>query len=96
MSQPNQRQSTRLTLEGTTVGVVDVESGIEFCADARTLSGEGLSFRSALEPSVGADMQVVLRGTHPEVKPLRALFKVLRVLPAVGGGFEVAGRLHPV
>jgi hypothetical protein len=58
----NQRRFTRLSLEDTTVGVVDIESGIEFSGNGKDLSSEGLAFRAPMEPSVGADMQVVLRG----------------------------------
>lgn len=90
----NARRFTRLTLENTAVGIVDIESGVEFSADGRDLSSEGLAFRSPLEPSVGADMQVVLRGTDTRLPPLRANFRVLRVRQADAGGWDVAGTLQ--
>jgi hypothetical protein len=93
MTTPNHRRFTRLTLEDTSVGVVDVESGVEFTAEGRDLSGEGLRFRAPMEPSLGADMQVILSGTAPRLSPLRATFRVLRVTKA-SPGWDVAGTLH--
>ncbi|MBM4780286.1 MAG: hypothetical protein GQE15_21505 [Archangiaceae bacterium] len=90
----NQRRFTRLSLEDTTVGVVDIESGIEFSGNGKDLSSEGLAFRAPMEPSVGADMQVVLRGTDTRLEPLRASFHVLRVTPVAQGSWHVAGTLH--
>ncbi|MBL8918038.1 MAG: PilZ domain-containing protein [Myxococcaceae bacterium] len=95
MPSKNHRRFTRLTLEDTSVGVVDIESGVEFAGDGRNLSSEGLAFRSPLEPCVGADMQVVLRGKDARLAPLRASFKVVRVTP-VGGQWDVAGTIHPL
>lgn len=92
----NARRFTRLTLENTQVGVVDIESGVEFSGDGRNLSSEGLAFRAPMEPSVGADMQVVLRGNDARLSPLRATFKVLRVSKAQLGGWDVAGTINPV
>ncbi|MCU0698981.1 MAG: PilZ domain-containing protein [Myxococcaceae bacterium] len=93
MTTPNQRRFTRLTLEHTSVGVVDVESGVEFTAEGKDLSGEGLRFHAPMEPSLGADMQVLLRGSDPRLSPLRATFRVLRVTKAPSG-WDVAGTLH--
>jgi hypothetical protein len=93
MTTPNQRRFTRLTLEDTSVGVIDVESGVEFTAEGTDLSGEGLRFRSPMEPSLGADMQVILTGSDPRLAPLRATFRVLRVAKA-SPGWDVAGSLH--
>ena len=94
MPATNHRRFTRLTLEDTAVGVVDIESGVEFAGHGRDLSSEGLAFRSPLEPCVGADMQVVLRGTDTRLEPLRASFHVLRVTPVAQGSWHVAGTLH--
>lgn len=93
MTATNLRRYTRLTLEDTAVGVIDVESGVEFFGDGTDLSSEGLAFRAPMEPCVGADMQVVLRGRDARLSPLRANFKVLRVTPAGAGGWDVAGTL---
>ena len=89
----NLRRFTRLTLEETSVGIIDIESGVEFSGDARDLSSEGLAFRAPLEPSIGADMHVVLSGNDSRLPPLRASFRVLRVTPASAGGWDVAGTL---
>ena len=93
MMTSNLRRFTRLTLEDTSVGIIDIESGVEFAGDGRDLSSEGLSFRAPLEPSLGADMQVVLSGKDTRLPPLRASFRVLRVTPASTGGWDVAGTL---
>lgn len=94
MPSNNQRRLTRLTLADTSVGVIDVESGVEFEGHGQNLSTEGLSFLADMEPSVGADMQVVLRAKDARLAPLRATLKVLRVTPAPGGKWDVAGVLH--
>lgn len=91
----NARRFTRLTLENTAVGVVDIESGIEFDGAAHDLSSEGLKFRAPLEPSIGADMQVVLQATDARLSPLRANFRVLRVTRAMTGGWDIAGTISP-
>lgn len=92
MSTNNQRKFTRLTLENTDVGVIDIESGIEFTGVGQNLSGEGLMFRSPLEPSIGADMHVVLSGKDARLEPLRATLRVLRVTKAPSG-WDIAGTL---
>lgn len=96
MTSPNNRRFTRLTLEDTSVGVIDIESGVEFAGDGRDLSSEGLAFRAPMEPCVGADMQVVLRGKDARLEPLRASFRVVRVTPASSGQWDVAGTIHPL
>jgi hypothetical protein len=94
MTTDEQRRFTRLTLDDTTVGVIDVESGVEFTAAGRDLGGEGLRFSAPMEPCLGADMQVILSGKDPRLPPLRATFRVLRVTRAASG-WDVAGTLHP-
>ncbi|MBE2251295.1 MAG: PilZ domain-containing protein [Myxococcus sp.] len=93
MTSPNLRRFTRLTLEDTSVGVIDIESGVEFAGDGKDLSTDGLKFCAPMEPSIGADMQVVLSGRDARLPPLRASFHVLRVTPAMTGGWDVAGTL---
>lgn len=83
-----QRTDNRHDLEHTTVEVLDLESGVEFEGEASNLSGSGLSFRSVMEPPVGADMRVTLQGQEA----LSAQLHVTRVQP-VADGFQVAGRL---
>jgi hypothetical protein len=89
-----QRQHPRITLDGTTIGVVDVESGVELAAEGGNVSGRGLMFISALEPVVGADLLVTLE--RADLRPMRATVQVLRVEPRAQGGFEVAGRITRV
>lgn len=89
-----QRQHPRITLAGATVGVVDVESGVEFAADGGNVSGRGLMFTAAMEPVVGADLHVTLE--RADVRTMRATVRVLRVEPRAEGGFEVAGRITRV
>jgi hypothetical protein len=84
-----QRQANRHSLEETSVDVVDMDSGVEFAGEACNLSGTGLSFRASMEPPVGADMKVTLKGR----KNLSARLHVTRV-QRDGAGFEVAGRLR--
>jgi hypothetical protein len=79
-----QRHEDRQDLEGT-LCVVDVESGVEFEAEARNLSGHGLLFHAAMEPPVGADMQVSLSGARKNIRVLR--------VEAEDGGFAVASRI---
>jgi hypothetical protein len=80
-----QREEERHDLE-CTLSVVDVESGVEFEAEARNLSGHGLLFHAAMEPPVGADMQVSLSGARKNLR-------VLRVEAQAHGGFDVATRI---
>lgn len=86
-----QRQDDRLTLEDTTVAVVDHESGVEFSGQGHDVSSAGLSFHASMEPPVGADLQVTLRGEKNLVGALR----VTRVA-AKADGFDIAGRLSKV
>jgi hypothetical protein len=86
-----QRSASRQQIPGTHVAIVDVESGVEFDATAHDVSPEGLRFLSALEPPVGADMQVTLSGGAA----LRASLHVVRVTK-VEQGYQVAGRLSRV
>jgi hypothetical protein len=86
-----QRQDDRLTLEDTTVAVVDHESGVEFSGHGHDVSRAGLSFHASMEPPVGAELQVTLRGEQNLVGALQ----VTRVA-AKAGGFDVAGRLSKV
>ncbi|MDP1829003.1 MAG: PilZ domain-containing protein [Archangium sp.] len=83
-----QRQDDREHLEATSVSVLDLESGVEFEGDGKNLSGHGLLFHAAMEPVVGADMQVTLSGR----KSMKASVRVLRVEPK-SGGFDVAARI---
>ncbi len=94
MTSKDQRRLTRLTLSDTSVGVIDIESGVEFAGEGRNLSTEGLSFLADMEPSIGADMQVVLRAKDPRLAPLRATLKVLRVTRAGEGKWDVSGTLR--
>lgn len=93
MTTKNHRRLTRLSLSDTSVGVIDIESGVEFAGEGQNLSTEGLLFRADMEPSLGADMQVILRGKDPRLAPLRATLKVLRVTKAGNGKWDVAGTL---
>jgi hypothetical protein len=79
-----QRESERSELDAT-VAVVDVESGVEFSGAGRDVSASGISFHAELEPPVGADMLVTLKGK-------KAMMHVTRVKPTAQG-FDVAGRL---
>ncbi|MFO0598306.1 MAG: PilZ domain-containing protein [Myxococcaceae bacterium] len=84
----DQRHSERLTLEDTTVDVVDQESGVEFQGLGRDVSDGGLRFEASMEPPVGADMDVRLSGSTS----LKGKMKVIRVAPRQGR-YEVAGLL---
>lgn len=83
-----QRQDDREHLEATSISVVDLESGVEFEGDGKNLSGHGLLFHAAMEPAVGADMQVTLCGQ----KSMKARVRVVRVEPR-SGGYDVAARI---
>ena len=83
-----QRQAKRRTLEETPVAVIDIESGVEFQGAAKDMSASGLSFDSAMEPAIGADMLVRLTGAEA----LHATIEVTRVEPR-DGRFAVSGRL---
>lgn len=89
MSTREQRQDPRQPLQQVHVEVVDVESGVEFAADGKDLSAQGLAIHTVLEPAMGADMQVTVHGETP----VRATLQVTRVEPTASGGYEVAGRL---
>lgn len=86
-----QRLNDRHNLEETSVAVLDPESGVEFSGEAHNLSGAGLSFGATMEPPVGADLKVILRGQEN----LSARLHVTRV-EAGQRGFEVSGRLTAV
>lgn len=86
-----QRQDDRLTLEDMSVAVVDHESGVEFSGEGLNASAKGLAFHASMEPPVGADLQVTLRGQ----KNLTAALRVTRV-EKKSAGFDVAGRLSRV
>jgi hypothetical protein len=79
-----QRQDNREVFE-TSLAVIDLESGVEFAGDVKNRSKHGLLFHAALEPALGADMQLTLEGR-------RASIQVVRVEPS-GNGFDVAGRI---
>jgi PilZ domain len=83
-----QRLADRTDLSDTTVQVVDVESGVEFRGEGLNVSGGGLSFKSELEPPVGADMKVTLKGA----RTLSGELRVTRV-EKQDSGYAVAGKL---
>lgn len=83
-----QRQSDRTELSDTVVEVIDIESGVEFSGEGLDLSGSGLAFRSPMEPPLGADIKVTLKGT----RALTADLRVTRV-ESRGGRYAVAGTL---
>lgn len=85
MTQPNQRHSSRSSLDSP-VEVVDIESGIGFRARGLDMSDGGLSFHAPMEPALGAQMQVTLG----EGNAARSEFKVLRI-ERDAQGFTVAG-----
>ncbi len=84
MSQNEQRRDERVSVEKH-ADVVDLESGVEFEAQLRNLSSEGVLLCSQLEPVVGADMTL-------RFDDERRAMRVLRVTRA-DAGFAVAGRL---
>lgn len=84
-----QRSDSRTQVNGTHVSIVDRESGVAFEGAAHDVSIDGLMFLSALEPPLGADMDVAVDGGPT------ATLHVLRVTKA-GEGWEVAGRLSRV
>lgn len=86
-----QRRDDRLTLEETRVAVVDHESGVEFSGEGLNASAAGLAFRATMEPPVGADLEVTLRGK----KNLVAALHVTRVAKQ-RDGYDVAGTLSRV
>lgn len=83
-----QRQADRTDLSDTQVDIIDVESGVEFSGEGLNVSCTGLSFRSEMEPPVGADMKITLKGT----RGLKADLRVTRV-EKKDGRFAVAGQL---
>ena len=83
MTQPNQRHSTRSSLDSV-VDVVDIESGIGFRANVMNVSDSGVLLEAPMEPAMGAEMYVSLAGTQSE-------FKVLRIKPSESG-FTVAAK----
>jgi len=85
MTQPNQRHSSRSSLDSP-VEVVDIESGIGFRASGVDVSDGGLSFHAPMEPALGAEMYVKVG--DPNAAPSE--FKVLRIEPH-DQGFTVAG-----
>ncbi len=85
MTQPNQRNSSRSSLDSP-VEVVDIESGIGFRASGLDVSDGGLSFHAPMEPALGADMYVKFGADTAAPSE----FKVLRIEPR-NNGFTVAG-----
>ena len=84
---PDQRHDRRSPLAAR-LHVVDIESGVEFPADALDTSPHGLAFSAAMEPALGAEMEVTFQGATAEA----SLFKVRRV-DAGASGYRVAGEL---
>lgn len=82
----DQRTDERHDATGTGVEVMDRESGVEFHGDAKNVSGHGLMFHAAMEPPVGAELDVKLGAS-------RGAMQVTRVAPSAGGGYDIAGRL---
>jgi hypothetical protein len=82
-----QRLSDRHSLEETSVAVVDLESGVEFSGEASNVSGSGLKFNATMEPPVGAEMRVTLKGQENR----SARLEVTRV-ERKSQCFEIAGR----
>jgi hypothetical protein len=87
MSTREQRREARSKLNAD-LYVVDIDSGIEFRAEAIDTCRGGLSFHATLEPALGADMEVTIPGRATSA------FKVLRIDAAMKG-FNVAGQLTP-
>ena len=86
MPQQDQRSDSRRKLDAD-LYVVDIESGVEFRAEAIDTCRGGLAFHAPMEPALGAEMEVTMPGGAPSA------FKVLRI-DATGRGFNVAGQLH--
>jgi hypothetical protein len=86
MPRQDQRSDARQKLDAN-LYVVDIESGVEFSAEAIDTCRGGLSFHASMEPALGAEMEVTVPGRGPSA------FKVLRI-DATGGGYHVAGQLH--
>lgn len=91
MHTPDQREGERSAPEQTSVSVVDVESGVEFCGDLKNVSLAGLMFHAHMRPVVGADM--ALRFEYANRPMLHARMNVTRV-EEQGTGYEIAGTLH--
>lgn len=85
MTNPNQRHANRSSLDRQ-IEVLDIESGIGFRAEGVDVSEGGLAFHAPMEPAMGAQMYVTVRGAA------QAQFKVLRVEPRQSG-FTVAGSI---
>ena len=83
----DQRRHPRSSIH-TPVEVVDIESGVDFHAESIDVSPGGLRFHAAMEPALGAEMEVTLRdvGTRP------TKFVVTRI-QVRGTGYDVAGTL---
>ncbi len=88
MSKLDQRHDARAPLSAS-LHVVDIESGIEFPADAIDGTGTGLAFRSTMEPALGAELEVTFCESGAP-----SLFRVLRVEPKPDG-WRIAGELKP-
>ena len=85
MTQPNQRQSSRSSLDSP-VEVVDIESGIGFRAVGVDVSDGGLSFHAPMEPALGAQMEVKFGDGNAAASE----FRVLRI-ESKEKGFTVSG-----
>jgi hypothetical protein len=86
MSRHDQRTAARTKLNAR-LYVVDIESGVELEVEAIDSSPGGLAFHSALEPALGAEMDVTVPG-----RP-RSAFTVLRIAPTENG-YDIAGQLR--
>src|SRR4051812_17457943 len=75
MPRHDQRHDARQKLDAD-LHIVDIESGVEFHAEAIDTCGGGLSFHAAMEPALGAEMEVTVPGRSLSV------FKVLRISAA--------------
>lgn len=78
------------------VEVVDVDTGITHNGEAQNLSGRGLAFVAEFEPAAGSVLNVIVSSRQSRLPPLHAEFQVVRVIPAGGGRFEIAGELSKV
>jgi hypothetical protein len=86
MPRQDQRSDARSKLDAN-LYVVDIESGVEFQAEAIDTCRGGLAFHSPMEPAMGAELEVTVPGRGASA------FKVLRI-DAAGAGYHVAGQLH--